>query len=65
MVVGKHSGRSLLINLLSQHGINLDYEESQKILDSVRHLSVQMKRNLTTEELLDLVTNRRISHGIV
>ena len=65
LVVGKHSGRSLLINLLSQHGINLDYEESQKILDSVRHLSVQMKRNLTTEELLDLVTNRRISHGIV
>ncbi|EAZ92887.1 homocitrate synthase [Crocosphaera chwakensis] len=65
LVVGKHSGRHLLTNLLSQHGISLNHEESQVVLDSVRHLSVQMKRSLTVEELLDVVTNRSMSHGIV
>ncbi len=65
LVVGKHSGRHLLTNLLSQHGIRLNHEESQVVLDSVRHLSVQMKRSLTVEELLDVVSNRSLSHGIV
>ncbi|MDJ0732125.1 MAG: homocitrate synthase [Crocosphaera sp.] len=65
LVVGKHSGRHLLTNLLSQHGISLNHEESQVVLDSVRHLSVQMKRSLTVEELIDLAHNRRMSHGIV
>ncbi len=65
LVVGKHSGRHLLTNLLSQHGISLNHEESQVVLDSVRHLSVQMKRSLTVEELIDVVTNRSMSHGIV
>ena len=35
LVVGKHSGRHLLTNLLSQHGVNLDHEESQVVLESV------------------------------
>ncbi|WP_107666536.1 homocitrate synthase [Cyanothece sp. BG0011] len=65
LVVGKHSGRHLLTNLLSQHGISLNHEESQVVLDSVRRLSVQMKRSLTVEELIDVVTNRSMSHGIV
>ena len=65
LVVGKHSGRHLLTNVLSQHGIRLNHEESQVVLDSVRHLSVQMKRSLTVEELLDVVSNRSMSHGIV
>lgn len=65
LVVGKHSGRHLLTNVLSQHGISLNHEESQVVLDSVRHLSVQMKRSLTVEELIDVVTNRSMSHGVV
>ncbi|EAM50527.1 homocitrate synthase [Crocosphaera watsonii WH 8501] len=65
LVVGKHSGRHLLTNVLSQHGIRLNHEESQVVLDSVRHLSVQMKRSLTVEELLYVVSNRSMSHGIV
>ncbi|MEM8777875.1 MAG: homocitrate synthase [Cyanobacteria bacterium P01_G01_bin.49] len=65
LVVGKHSGRHLVANLLNQHGISLDREESQVVLEAVRHLSVQMKRSLTVEELIDLVPNRRMSHGIV
>ncbi|MGB5594192.1 MAG: homocitrate synthase [Crocosphaera sp.] len=65
LVVGKHSGRHLLTNLLSQHGVKLDHDESQVVLESVRHLSVQMKRSLTVEELLNLVPNRRMSHGVI
>ena len=65
LVVGKHSGRHLLTSLLSQHGIRLNHEESQVVLDSVRHLSIQMKRSLTVEELIDLAHNRRMSHGVV
>lgn len=65
LVVGKHSGRHLVANLLKQHGITLDREEAQFVLDAVRSLSVQMKRSLTVDELLNLVPHRRMSHGII
>jgi homocitrate synthase NifV len=65
LVVGKHSGRHLVANLLKQHGITLDPEEAQFVLDAVRSLSVKMKRSLTVDELLNLVPHRRISHGII
>lgn len=64
LVVGKHSGRHLLINLLQQHGVDLTREESQSVLDSVRQRSVEVKRNLTPEELLNLVSQRRTVHGM-
>lgn len=64
LVLGKHSGRHLVCELLEQHGITLGSEETQFVLEAVRNLSVQVKRNLTTEELLSLVPNRRIAHGI-
>ena len=64
LVVGKHSGRHLLINLLQEHGIDLSKEESGSVLDSVRQLSVEVKRNLTSEELLHLVSQRSTVHGI-
>ncbi|MGF1485676.1 MAG: homocitrate synthase [Prochloraceae cyanobacterium] len=64
LVVGKHSGRHLLTNLLKQHGVDLSREESQSVLDSVRQLSAEVKRNLTSEELLNLVSQRRIVHGM-
>ncbi|MGB7440324.1 MAG: homocitrate synthase [Coleofasciculaceae cyanobacterium] len=63
LVVGKHSGRHLLSNLLQQHGINLDAEETQSVLEAVRQMSVQVKRSLTEEELLNLIPNWRIAHG--
>lgn len=65
LVVGKHSGRHLVSNVLGQHGITLDREEAQFVLEAVRNLSVQMKRSLTVDELLELVPNRRVSHGII
>ena len=65
LVVGKHSGRHLVANLLKQHGITLDREEAQFVLVAVRSLAVQMKRSLTVDELLNLVPHRRMSHGII
>ncbi|MEH2292015.1 homocitrate synthase [Nostoc sp.] len=63
LVLGKHSGRHLVSNLLEQHGIFLNSEETQSVLDAVRHKSVQKKRSLTTEELLNLVREQRYSHA--
>ncbi|MEH2466751.1 homocitrate synthase [Nostoc sp.] len=63
LVIGKHSGRHLISNLLEQHGIFLNSQETQSVLDAVRHQSVQKKRSLTTEELLNLVIKQRYSHA--
>lgn len=64
LVVGKHSGRHLVSNLLQQYGVTLEQEETQSVLEAVRNLSVQVKRSLTVEELLSLVPNERIAHGV-
>lgn len=63
LVLGKHSGRHLISNLLEQHGISLNSEETKSILDAVRKQSVQKKRSLTTQELLNLVEDQRYSHA--
>ncbi|AFZ27415.1 homocitrate synthase NifV [Cylindrospermum stagnale PCC 7417] len=63
LVLGKHSGRHLISNLLEQHGIFLNPEETQSVLDVVRQESVLKKRCLTTEELLTLVREQRFSHA--
>jgi homocitrate synthase NifV len=64
LVAGKHTGRHLLTNLLQQHGITLSADETNIFLSAVRQRSVEMKRSLTTEELLNLVTERRTTHAI-
>lgn len=64
LVVGKHSGRHLVSNLLEQHGIILNSQETQSVLDAVRQQSVQKKRSLTTQELLNLVKEQRYLHAI-
>lgn len=55
LVVGKHSGRHLLNQILQDHGIQLNPEQGQSILNAVRDRSTQLKRNLTVDELLALV----------
>jgi homocitrate synthase NifV len=55
LVLGKHSGRHLVSNVLQQYGITLTHEEAQSVLDQVRSLSIRVKRGLTNEELLNLV----------
>ncbi|MBE9169376.1 homocitrate synthase [Pleurocapsales cyanobacterium LEGE 06147] len=57
LLLGKHSGRNLLQQMLVSCGITLDKEETQFVLEVVRHFSTQVKRNLTIEELLSLVGN--------
>ncbi|TVP60232.1 MAG: homocitrate synthase [Nodularia sp. (in: Bacteria)] len=63
LVVGKHSGRHLVTSLLQQNDIFLNPEETQSVLDAVRQQSVKQKRNLTVEELLNLVREQRYSHA--
>jgi homocitrate synthase NifV len=61
LVVGKHSGRHLVSHLLQQHGVTLETDETQSVLDAVRNLSVQVKRSLTVEELLNLASSTKSS----
>lgn len=63
LLAGKHSGRKLIQQILASCGINLDKEETQFVLESVRIFSTQVKRNLTTEELLKLVGERNHAIG--
>jgi len=63
LVVGKHSGKHLVSNLLEQHGINLNKEETQSVLDAVRQHSVQKKGSLTTQELLTLAKEKGYFHA--
>lgn len=58
-VVGKHSGRHLVLSVLQQQGIILNSEEIQLVLTAVRHQAVEVKRSLTIEELLSLVPQAR------
>ncbi|MDF5731987.1 MAG: homocitrate synthase [Rhizonema sp. PD38] len=55
LVVGKHSGRHLVLSVLQEHGITLSQPQIQSLLDAVKHQAVQVKRSLTVEELLNLV----------
>lgn len=59
LVVGKHSGRHLILSALQQQGIILNADEIQAVLEAVRHQAVEVKRGLTIEELLSLVPQAR------
>ncbi|HIK14219.1 MAG TPA: homocitrate synthase [Leptolyngbyaceae cyanobacterium M33_DOE_097] len=60
LVVGKHSGRHLVMSVLQEHGVMLTAEEVQIVLDAVRHEAIKVKRSLTVDELLSLVPQARI-----
>jgi len=64
LVAGKHSGRHLVSNLLQQQGVDLAKEKAQLVLDAVRQRSIQVKRSLTSEELLNLVQSGRFAHAV-
>ena len=64
VVVGKHSGRHLLSQVLQNYGIQLDTSNSQRLLNAVRDLSTQLKRSLTIDELLTLVSQENIGVAI-
>ena len=57
LVIGKHTGKHLVTNLLQQHGIQLTQTQTRSLVDAVRDLSVELKRSLTPDELIDLIPN--------
>ncbi|MBE9182288.1 homocitrate synthase [Oculatella sp. LEGE 06141] len=64
LVVGKHSGRHLIQEVLQQYGVTLNSDETEEVLQAVRDRSVQVKRSLTPDELLSLVPPaREIAHA--
>ena len=64
LVAGKHSGRHLVANLLQQQGVDISKEKAQSVLDAVRQRSIQVKRSLTSKELLNLVQSERFAHAV-
>lgn len=62
-VVGKHSGRHLVIDALKQQGVSVGSEETQVILAAARSLSIKLKRGLTADELIGLVSHGRFAHA--
>jgi homocitrate synthase NifV len=54
LVVGKHSGRQLVNQILQQEGIFITSEQSHQLLGVIRSLAMQKKRGLTPEELRQL-----------
>ncbi|MEA5593168.1 homocitrate synthase [Rivularia sp. UHCC 0363] len=64
LVVGKHSGRHLLSQVLEENGINLNSEQTQSVLEAVRQMSVEKKGSLTTKEVLELVQQGKYSHAL-
>ncbi|TVQ43195.1 MAG: homocitrate synthase [Gloeocapsa sp. DLM2.Bin57] len=65
VVLGKHSGRHAIVNILQELGIFLTPEETHQVLAGVKDLSTQLKRALTTDELINIVKSRReIAHGV-
>ncbi|MEB3189261.1 MAG: homocitrate synthase [Snowella sp.] len=63
LLAGKHSGRHLLEEILASQGIFLAQEELRSLLETVRHFSMQVKRNLTSEELLNLVHQKETMYA--
>jgi homocitrate synthase NifV len=55
LVIGKHSGKHLITNFLKQYNIALTQTEIRSLVDAVKTLSVELKRNLTPDELLNLI----------
>lgn len=58
LVIGKHSGRTSLTQILQDYDIHLNATEAQTLLDAVRDRATHLKRNLTVEELLALIPDR-------
>lgn len=55
IVIGKHSGsNSIKSKFTKEYGIELTDEESQKVLEKARELSIELKRSLFDKELVCL-----------
>ncbi|EDX84946.1 homocitrate synthase [Synechococcus sp. PCC 7335] len=54
LVVGKHSGRHLLNQVMQGAGVSVEPGRSQSVLQAVRDQATELKRSLTLDELLVL-----------
>ncbi|HEY1255400.1 MAG TPA: homocitrate synthase [Terracidiphilus sp.] len=61
IVLGKHSGLASVTDALRSHGLSADKESAQSVLAQVRQRSMQAKRVINTEELLEFY--RRAGDG--
>jgi homocitrate synthase NifV len=52
IVIGKHSGRHTVKQMLSKHGYEVDDDAAGIILENVRANSIALKRSLTEKELV-------------
>jgi homocitrate synthase NifV len=52
IIIGKHSGRSTIKQVLASRGVSVDDESASAILDIVRKTSVSLKRSLSENELI-------------
>jgi homocitrate synthase NifV len=57
LVIGKHSGRTLLNQILQEQGVYLTADQGAMLLARVRDRATHLKRSLTTEELMTLATH--------
>ncbi len=62
-VIGKHSGRNLLKELLQDHSTPPDTGEHMAILQKVRLAAMQKKRGVTVEELKQLINQEDLSYA--
>lgn len=58
LVIGKHSGRTSLTQILREYDVHLSASETQRLLDVVRDRATHLKRSLSVEELLALATDK-------
>lgn len=59
IIVGKHSGRSTIKQVLNDRGINIDDDTATAILEVVRATSVSLKRSLSENELVYIYQDYR------
>nr|WP_321452117.1 hypothetical protein [uncultured Carboxylicivirga sp.] len=53
-IIGKHSGSAIIQSVLSEVGVNLSKEESQKVLDTIKQREKNLKGEIDKEELLSI-----------
>jgi homocitrate synthase NifV len=59
-IFGKHSGKNALIAFLNQNNINLSCNDYERILEKIKEYSNQLKRELTSTEILSFAVKKNI-----
>ena len=57
LTIGKHSGKRAVQKKLKELGIACKVEDAARLLKTIREKSIQCKRDLLDEEILDIYRN--------